>query len=174
MTPTASHPAGNTVSISSGPTTVVSPKLTLGIDPGKGGGIAWRINDETHAAPMPKTEGDIRDLLHGLMLVTTDIDAALEEVPRYIPGQATGSSIAKLHENFGFLKGFLIARSVRMRTVIPQTWQKRLGVGTKSGKTTSIWKNILKNEAQRRFPHLKVTLKNADALLILDWAMANP
>jgi hypothetical protein len=32
------------------------------------------------------------------------------------------------------------------------------------------WKNKLKAEAQRRFPKQKVTLANADALLIYEWA----
>lgn len=32
------------------------------------------------------------------------------------------------------------------------------------------WKNKLKEEAQRRFPQLDITLKTADALLILDYA----
>lgn len=32
------------------------------------------------------------------------------------------------------------------------------------------WKNRLETEAQKRFPSLKVTLKNADALLILEYA----
>lgn len=33
------------------------------------------------------------------------------------------------------------------------------------------WKNKLKDEAQRRFPNLKVTLKTCDALLLLDAAI---
>ena len=54
--------------------------------------------------------------------------------------------------------------------VRPQTWQKDFGLGTASRcASKSEWKNKLKAEAQRRFPHLGVTLQTADALLILEW-----
>jgi hypothetical protein len=48
------------------------------------------------------------------------------------------------------------------------------GLGTASRcASKSEWKNKLKAEAQRRFPDLKVTLKTADALLILEWVLAD-
>ena len=36
------------------------------------------------------------------------------------------------------------------------------------GETPTQWKNKLKAEAQRLFPDIRVTLKTADALLILE------
>ena len=55
----------------------------------------------------------------------------------------------------------------------PQDWQKGFGLGTASACASKrIWKNKLKAEAQRRFPHLNVTLKTADALLILEHSIS--
>jgi hypothetical protein len=61
---------------------------------------------------------------------------------------------------------------MRLELVRPQVWQKAFGLGTASAcASKSIWKNKLKAEAQRRFPHLKVTHKTGDALLILEYAL---
>jgi hypothetical protein len=57
--------------------------------------------------------------------------------------------------------------------VRPQVWQKGFGLGTASTcASKSEWKNKLKAEAQRRFPHLPVTLKTSDALLLLEYAIS--
>lgn len=56
--------------------------------------------------------------------------------------------------------------------VRPQVWQKVFNLGTAAScASKSEWKNKLKAEAQRRFPHLPVTLATADALLILEWRL---
>ena len=74
--------------------------------------------------------------------------------------------------------------------IAPQAWQKLLGLGKSDRKqvpkeataeekkaikafnagATREWKRKLLEEAQRRNPNLKVTLKNCDALLILEAA----
>ena len=75
-------------------------------------------------------------------------------------------------EHFGFVKGVIQALEIRLLLVRPQVWQKGFGLGTASACSSKTeWKNKLKAEAQRRFPHLKVTHKTADALLILEWAL---
>ena len=88
-------------------------------------------------------------------------------------GRAQPASYAyRFGENAGFLKGVIQTLGVRLVLVRPQDWQKGFGLGTASACASKrIWKNKLKAEAQRRFPHLKVTLKTADALLILEWAL---
>jgi hypothetical protein len=52
---------------------------------------------------------------------------------------------------------------------MPAQWQKCCFV-KKSG-TRQAWKNTLKGIAQKRFPNVKVTLQNADALLLLSYGM---
>ena len=150
-------------------------KLTIGIDPGKGGGVAWTFGNDVHVKAMPDTEGDLRDFLNGVTTVLMEVVVVIEAIPVYVPMPGTVpvakqvSTAAKLHDNYGFLKGFLMARGAAMHTEKPQKWQKDLGIGTKSGKPTKVWKNQLKNEAQKRFPGGKVTLATSDALLLLDY-----
>jgi hypothetical protein len=83
-----------------------------------------------------------------------------------------GSAMFKFGDQFGFLKGVLQTLGIRLELVRPQVWQKAFGLGTASAcASKTIWKNKLKAEAQRRFPHLEVTLKTADALLILEYGL---
>ena len=70
--------------------------------------------------------------------------------------------------NFGFLLGTLAGLYIRTELITPQKWQKALGLGTSKGMKPTEWKNKLKAEAPRLFPDIKVTLKTADALLILE------
>jgi hypothetical protein len=72
--------------------------------------------------------------------------------------------------NYGYVKGVCAALHLPVRLVRPAEWQKAAGVGIKGKMSDNLWKNKLKAEAQRRYPGLKITLKTADALLILDWA----
>ena len=77
-------------------------------------------------------------------------------------------------EGFGFLKGCLMSLGFRVVLVRPQRWQKQLSLGSKKehGKA---WKNHLKANAQRLFPNAEITLKTADALLLLEYAtQTNP
>lgn len=72
--------------------------------------------------------------------------------------------------NTGHLEMALIANDIPVCRVTPIKWQNAALVSTPKKRlmTAAQWKNHLKAEAQRRFPAVKVTLANADALLILD------
>lgn len=72
--------------------------------------------------------------------------------------------------NTGHLEMALIANDIPVCRVTPIKWQNAALVTTPKKRlmTPAQWKNHLKAEAQRRFPTVKVTLANADALLILD------
>ena len=152
-----------TDSLTNGPT-------QFAIDPGKQGGIAVRYaGDKVHAFSMPATEGDLRDLFVRLYNPDNPTVAYVEKVGGYIGGPgAPGSAMFNFGRNFGFILGALSALYIRQQLITPQQWQKRLGLGTSKGMTPVQWKNKLKEEAQRRFPEIKVTLKTADALLILE------
>ena len=140
------------------------------IDPGKQGGIAVRYaGDKVHAFSMPATEGDIRDLFVRLYNPDNPTVAYVEKVGGYIGGAGDlGSTMFKFGRNFGFILGSLAGLYIRTELITPQQWQKRLGLGTSKGMTPVQWKNKLKEEAQRRFPEIKVTKLTADALLILE------
>lgn len=154
-------------------------RMFLGIDPGKNGGIAWSCEGKVRAERMADGDGAIRDQIHAFGLEEGD-DVFIEQLPYYVPMPLNSvplvkqvSSTAKLHANCGLLKGLLLGYGANIHEVPPQTWQKPLDIGTKRGQTGTVWKNKLKDAAQERFPNIKVTLANADALLILHYGLAS-
>jgi len=149
-------------------------KRILAIDPGASGGIAWQFDYTVGCEPMPKTEGDIAGLLTSKIAEGFDV-AYFEEVGGYCGAAMPGSAMFNFGRNFGFILGVLAARGTRVELVKPQKWQKHFGLGTvkeSGGKTP--WKNKLKAKAQQLFPHLDITLKTADALLILEYGGKQP
>lgn len=146
--------------------------LTIAIDPGLSGGIAYqRDNQPAQAVAMPATEGDLVVFLRDLTADAKVAVAFVEEVGGYVGVAQPGSSAFKFGRNFGFILGVLQTLGVRLELVRPQRWQKSLGLGSASGCASKTeWKNKLKGAAQRLYPSLKPTLATADALLILDYA----
>lgn len=134
------------------------------IDPGQGGGIAYRLDGWNTAEPMPDTVVDLADTLRGLKVAGLGA-CYLEEIPKFAGKNA--SAMMKLSTRYGECRGILAALGIRVHEFKPQEWQKALGLGTKATHGTR-WKAHLKERAQALNPHLKVTLKTADALLILE------
>ena len=71
-------------------------------------------------------------------------------------------------ENYGAWCTAIALKGIPLEEVLPQAWQRNVcphvrGTGTER-------KRALKLEAQRRFPDLRVTLRNCDALLISEYA----
>ena len=102
----------------------------------------------------------------------------LEQVSGYIGEEHPGSRMFEFGKNYGYLEMSLVvcgfAETIDppetangYTTIIPQRWQRGLSLRTKEkSETDTSWKNYLKEEAQQRFPRLKVTKHTADALLI--------
>ncbi len=152
-------------------------KTIVAIDPGMSGGMAVRWFNKTDCWPMPETEGDLLERLREFKslagLEGDEVVWVLEEVSGFAGKAQPGSAMFRFGEHFGFIKGAVQALEIRLVLVRPQVWQKGFGLGTASAcASKSEWKNKLKAEAQRRFPHLNVTLKTADALLILEHSIS--
>jgi hypothetical protein len=138
----------------------------LAIDPGAKGGYAVRIGEITRSGNLPATEGDIIELFRSF----APDECYLEDLVKYTGVNMPSSAMATYASNWGFLKGVLQTLGCRVVLVRPQEWQKSLSLGTSKGISKTIWKNKLKERAQQLFPAEKVTLQNADALLILEYA----
>jgi len=152
-------------------------KTILAIDPGATGGLAVSSFGKAECWPMPKTEGDrvalVREIWDAAAVEGCKLVCVLEEVGGYVGKRQPGSAMFRFGENFGFIKGVIQTLGIRLLLVRPQDWQKGFGLGTASAcASKTIWKNKLKSEAQRRFPHLRVTHKTADALLILEHSIS--
>ncbi len=137
----------------------------LAIDPGKSGGIAYIDSDHTvHALPMPDTA---RDLYRALEILARGPSICfLEEIPMF-RGKMNYRSTAVLFRNLGQIEGVLSGLGSRIEYLKPQYWQRVLMLG-ESATYGKRWKTHLKAQAQALFPQLQVTLKTADALLILE------
>lgn len=181
----------------------MSYDTVISVDPGAGGGIAWKDAAGVHCVPMPETRGDCISFLRELVAFKWDgkgitnqsfpsqsAIAYHEKISGYIPDGGP-SMMFQFGANCERVGCILETLGVRIIEVTPQAWQKELAMGKKgfqksppkaspeekkavkqaNARAKTEWKNKLKSEAQRRFPGLKITLKSADALLILDYAL---
>jgi hypothetical protein len=147
----------------------------IAIDPGVSGGIAWDGASLPSCMSMPTSDTEIAEEIQNLAdilcSIRDNVTLVIEDVPKYVGEKLPGSKIFPLAFNCGLVRGVALALKIPIILVKPHDWQKHFRLGTKkdAGSTTA-WKNRLKSEAQRRYPHLKVTLKTSDALLILAFA----
>ena len=144
-------------------------KRILAIDPGMSGGLAHFANNRVTLEPMPATDGDIREVMINY-LSQSDV-VYVEKVGGYIGGKgAPGSAMFNFGRNVGFLHGLIASMNTRVIEVAPKRWQKTLQCGVKATYGTG-WKSHLKGLAQQRQPGVLITLKTADAVLILEHAL---
>lgn len=152
------------------------PRLTVAIDPGLSGGIAWTWSNEpeplgVYARKMPDTPKDILDLLNTLEERSCGCECIMENVGGSRPGNAAkGSRTFAVHQ--GHLEMALLAAGIPVKKVTPAKWMNYLVPDRTKGEANyTKRKNQIKAAVQARFPHLKVTLATADALGILLYAM---
>lgn len=143
----------------------MSEFLTLGIDPGKSGGMALaRADGSVVVAEAFRAEINASVLVRRWKELYNITKAVMENVHAF-PGQGVVSAFS-FGENFGFWKGLLAAHDIRVEYVEPRVWQKSLGVRLPGHVQKTAHKNALKSLAAERNPHLKVSLATADAILI--------
>jgi crossover junction endodeoxyribonuclease RuvC len=130
---------------------------TIGIDPGKSGGIAWIQDGKACVEKMPDTLQDLWELLRDIA-AEGRCKAYLEQI-HSSPQMGVVSSFT-FGNGFGHLEMALTAAGIPFERVRPQVWQKAMGCMTKGDK------NVSKRKAQELFPQIKVNHYIADALLI--------
>jgi hypothetical protein len=148
--------------------------LLVAVDPGGSGAIVtYPDHHGLESYNMPGTDWEVCKLVADISTKANKVVLYLEEPPLYAGRNIPGSAIGKLMWNTGVLYGAAVACGWEVHRVRPAIWQKAHPVGTKGDLTTTAWKNKLKARAGELYgsvPGLKVTLANADALLILDAA----
>jgi hypothetical protein len=139
-------------------------KRLLCIDPGQAGALAVMDKDGTVTAEnMPDTMPEIADRIREIKLNHLDIECVLEKVGMHRVGNNASASV-KFSRHVGNLEAILYCMGIPTTQVTPQKWMKKMGSLPKDKKDR---KNKLKLIAATRFPHIRVTLKNADALCML-------
>jgi len=137
--------------------------IYFGIDPGKSGSISviWSDGEPYMVScNLDQTEADIAGWLFQFDSPTS---LAVIEKVHSMPKQGVTSSFS-FGQSYGFLRGVLTALKIPFVEISPQKWQKAMGCLTKGNK------NVTKQAAQQRWPHLKITHANADSLLIAEYA----
>lgn len=163
--------------------------MIAAIDPGASGGMAWidsscevktcsMANRGEFVGALRKEGGEIvktDEILEPLATIYMEKVAGYYPKPKVIPDQkpefnlqVSAFSMFNFGKSAGICIGICEAFGITPIEVMPAVWQKVLFV-KKSG-SRSQWKNQLKEIAQRRYPDVRVTLANADALLILSYA----
>lgn len=169
---------------------MIARKLIVAIDPGTSGGIAWThwdgktiltcSNDKRktfiewmHGNFEGEEYGGIFEPLPRPVIFVEKVSGYYPK-PKIVPGQkpefnlqASSFSMFNFGKSAGIVLGICEAFDIKPMEVMPAVWQKALF--TKKSGTRNQWKNILKEIAQRRYPDVKVTLNNADALLLLSY-----
>ena len=143
-------------------------KTLITIDPGVSGGLAWIDPDGiTHAEPMPEGMTAQVDRLRSLAAELPGAAAFMEKTGGYMPGNS-GPAAATFARHCGHLEATLYTLGIPTEQIAPGVWQRALG-GFPKDKPAR--KRAIRELMARRFPALAVTLKTADALGILTWAM---
>lgn len=141
----------------------------LGIDPGASGGLACIADGIVEAVRMPDGEGVWRWINDRASPLRTCL---LEQVRGFIGGEGQpGSAMFNFGRQYGVCQEALTIAKLQFGMTFdeapPEVWQRELGL-LRNKQTTSKteWKRVLKAEAERLFPQVKVTLYTADALLL--------
>lgn len=138
-----------------------------GIDPGSKGAVAFIKRDRSDVQVfrfIKHTEPQLTDIF---------FDWAMRGAQAYIegvnsrPGEGISSAFT-FGKNVGFARACLLCYRVPFDTVYPQVWQRRVALG-KSYATKTLRKRAHLQKAQELFPHMKLTLEDADALLIAEY-----
>lgn len=156
----------------------------IAIDPGASGGVAIRDVDGTVEAFSLKDRLQLSFLIKERNLNRSNAKAHVELVTGYVAkkkhpnAQAlneaftldqSGYRMFNFGKSAGYVEGVLDGLGIPWEHVSPKAWQKPLFLDRK-GLGRAGWKNLLKEKMQKVYPHLRVTLKTADALGILHFA----
>ena len=138
----------------------------IAIDPGANGGIAFTDRDGiVRGIPMPDGMTEQCDMIRSLAVHLPGAKVVMERVGAYMPGNS-GPSAAKFARHCGHLDAACYVAGLPVQLVAPQTWMKAVGPLPKDKGER---KRAIREAMQRRYPHLLVTLKTADALGMLTW-----
>lgn len=166
--------------------TKIRINCVIGVDPGAAGGIAVFIpGANAKALRMPK---DITDLCDFFAYYRDNYRPIvfLEKLsvrPDDVTADGSRANLGKLYRiqrmmaNYEHLKAVIEMSGVPYVMVHPMTWQTKLNLRTRGvHEEKAARKRKYRGFAQASYPEIKVTLWNADALLIMHfgrWALVN-
>ena len=138
-------------------------KIYIGIDPGKAGGICFLMDDDIKSFKCPVTTHDMTEEL--ILVKNIRKCIAIVEKVHAFPGQGV-TSCFNFGYNYGLWLGILSALKIPYVLSPPGKWMRYYSVPKLERKDR---KNYLKQLAQQMYPDHKVTLYNADAILLANY-----
>lgn len=152
----------------------IIPRPLIAIDPGANGAVAFTCRDGSIAAvPFDSPDTFLNTLVDfqkaNSRMLTSDLLCVVEKVGGFIGKAQPASAAFRFGENYGYIQGVLRALKVPYELVAPATWQRLYPTHTKASEDKAQHKRELRDTASRLFPQIRVTLKTADALLLLDF-----
>lgn len=149
---------------------VINSLNIIAIDPGESGGIAFIAKGEAFAINL---ENEFATLGFIKGLNNKDTVCYMEQVQGYIGGEgAPGSAMFNFGNGYGYIRGLLAAFAIPCRLIPPQKWMRSVAPGV-IGMEYNKRKRALRALAQSWYPDIDVSLKTADALCLLRYAL-NP
>lgn len=146
--------------------------MIIGIDPGKAGGIAYKTKQDTHCVKNPGSVNDLVTYVKHLKTVAKNPICFLEQVQGWRgDSSAARFGIEKLVKQRTEMKTVFLINDIPVIDVHPMTWTSTLKLRGDRTETLTERKNRYKDHAQSAFPSCKMTLWNADAFLILKFAI---
>lgn len=146
--------------------------VVFGFDPGTSGGLTVCLDSK----PQNMVAYNLEDLSSTLEILQEYKEfrriIVLEEPPPYAGKNIPSSAGYKLGRSVGQIEGLARGLFIRCELISPKTWQK--GLSGLTGKSGNARKKVLKEHASRLYPHLKPTLKTADAILLTHFFINNP
>lgn len=142
----------------------------IGIDPGESNGAIayYKPGQKVKVYRMPTKPEDMNTLIKGIKEVTRNPLCLIEmQALRIADVGGKQFGIAKLLRNFERLQATLAINEMNFITVYPKSWQSNLHLPPEPDK--DIRKRTYRDVAQKKFPELRVTLWNCDALLLVDF-----
>lgn len=134
----------------------------IGIDPGSNGAIAC-VGEEVKFINFKGAKLEqVSDFLE------SNPGRVYIERVHSMPGQGVVSSFT-FGSNVGVIIGILACLKRPYTLVNPTSWMKSYGMTRDRGETKTQWKQRLVAKAKELFPGAKITLANADALLIANY-----
>lgn len=141
--------------------------IYIGIDPGKDGALAQIDHDGVASIVTWDPEG-YAGALGGAWLQGGNCIVCLEHVGA-MPGQGV-TSMFSFGENFGFIKGLLVANELPYELVRPQKWKKEFGISGKN-QSVEVCKRLFPSVSLRRTEKCRKDHDGmAEALLMAEYA----
>jgi hypothetical protein len=138
--------------------------MIIACDPGANGAFAFMLNyEETFTRKIKSGYLPILDTIRNVKPVLP-ITAGIEQIGLRQGDTMKAHAIKELNQNVGRAKFCFEINGIEYTEVDPKTWEYKYGLVEHTDK-----KSRARDIAQVIFPYLKVTLADADALLIADY-----